>query len=171
MFVRYDDEHWPLNEAEMDQYSADLKSFRKRTKKVVMLIMSLVSKDIATVLEQFERDPKSMWNYLKDEYDKITPDLRQHVKEKLNSFRVNEKLSVRDIQLEFLTIFRECTHQNYTVNKEDQVMTLFSGMARTKYGLLKRLYYRQKEAPGIDRIWAQMGVDELDDKKVLEYFG
>ena len=58
VFVRYDDEDWPLNEAEMDQYSADLKSFRKRTKKVVMLIMSLVSEDIATV--QFERDPKSM---------------------------------------------------------------------------------------------------------------
>ena len=50
----------------MDQYSADLKSFRKRTKKAVMLIMSLVSEDIATVLEQFERDPKSMWNYLKE---------------------------------------------------------------------------------------------------------
>ena len=60
VFARYDDEDWPLNEAKMDQYSADLKSFRKRTKKVVMLIMSLVNEDIATVLEQFERDPKSM---------------------------------------------------------------------------------------------------------------
>ena len=60
---------------------------------------------------------------------------------------------------------RECAHQIYTVSKEDQVMTLFAGMARTKYGLLKRLYYGQKEARGIDWIWAQMGVDEQDDKK------
>ena len=124
-----------------------------------MLIMSLVSEDIATVLEQFERDPKSMWNYLKEEYDKVTLELRQLAKEKLNYFRVNEKLSVRYIKLEFLSILRECTHQNYKVSKEDQVMTLFAGMARTKYGLLKRLYYGQKrhlESTGSGHRWVSM---------------
>ena len=85
----------------------------------MMLIMSLVSEDTATVLEQFGRDPKSMWSYLKEEYDKVTPELRQLAKEKLNAFRVNEKLSVRDIKQEFPSILRECAHQNYTVSKED----------------------------------------------------
>ena len=32
VFARYDDEHRPLNEHEMDHYSVNLKSFRKRTK-------------------------------------------------------------------------------------------------------------------------------------------
>ena len=73
VFARYDDEHWPLNEGEMDQYTVDVKSFRKRTKKAVMLRMSLVSEDIARVVEQYERDPKAMWDYLKEEYDKVIP--------------------------------------------------------------------------------------------------
>ena len=61
----YDEENWMLNEAQVDQYSVDVKSYRKRTKKAVMLLMSLVSEDIATVLEQHEKDPKEMWDYLK----------------------------------------------------------------------------------------------------------
>ena len=80
VFARYDDEHWPLNEPEMDQYSVDLKSFRKITKKAVMLLMSLVSEDIATILEQYERDPNSMRDNLREEYDKITSELRQFAK-------------------------------------------------------------------------------------------
>ena len=130
-----------------------------------MLLMSLVNEDIATVLEQYKRGPKSIWDYLREEYDKVTPELRQLAKEKLTSFKVNEKLSVRDIKLEFLSILRECIHQKYKVIKKDEVMTLFAGMARTKYGLVKRLYYGYKEAPGIECIWPKMGVNELDDKK------
>ena len=106
-----------------------------------------------------------MWDYLREEFDKVSRELRQLAKETVNSFKVDGKLPVRDIKKEFLTILRECTHQKYKVSEGDQVMTLFVGMARTKYGLLKRLYYGQKEAPGIKWIWAQMGVDELDDKK------
>ena len=66
-----------MNETERDQYSVDVKSFRKRTKKAVMLLMSLVSEDIATLLQQYERDPKAMWDYLKEEYDKVTSEFRQ----------------------------------------------------------------------------------------------
>ena len=40
-----------------------------------MMLMSLVSEDIATILEQYERNPKAMWDYLKEEYDKVTPEL------------------------------------------------------------------------------------------------
>ena len=44
-------------------------------------------------------------------------------------------------------------------------MALFAEMSRTKYGMLKMMYFGQAEAPGISWIWAQMGVDELDDQK------
>ena len=40
-----------LNEGEVDWYAVDVKSCRKRTKKDVTLLMSLVSEYIATVLE------------------------------------------------------------------------------------------------------------------------
>ena len=69
----FDDEHWITNEAKMEQYTLDVKSFRKSSKKAVMLLMQLVSDDIATSLEQFKRDPKAMWNYLTEEYDKLSP--------------------------------------------------------------------------------------------------
>ena len=104
MVASFDDYNWMTNEVEMDEYSVDVKSFRKRTKKAVMLLMSLVSEDIATVLEQYEGDPKAMWDYLKEEYDKVTSEFRQLAKEKLNSFKVDEKLPFRDIEREFLSI-------------------------------------------------------------------
>ena len=44
-------------------------------------------------------------------------------------------------------------------------MALFSGMSRSKYGMLKRSYYAQPKPPGISRVWGQMSIDELDDKK------
>ena len=114
--ARFDDDHWPINEAKMEQYTLDVKSFRKRSKKAVMLLMQLVSDDIATSLEQFERDQKAMWDYLTEEYDKVSPELRQIAKEKLNSFRIDEKMSVREIKNTFLSIIRECVHQKFTVS-------------------------------------------------------
>ena len=42
---------------------------------------------------------------------------------------------------------------------------MFAGMSITKYGMLKKLYYRQKEARGISWIWGQMGMGEMDNKK------
>ena len=44
-------------------------------------------------------------------------------------------------------------------------MALFARMSRAKYGMPTKLYFGQAEAPGISWIWAQMGVDELDDQK------
>ena len=64
------------NETEMDQYTVDVKGFRKISKKAVMLPMQLVNDDIATSLENCEQDPKAMWDYLTKEYDKVTPKLR-----------------------------------------------------------------------------------------------
>ena len=62
---------------------------------------------------------------------------------------MDEKLPLRDIKRGFMSILRECTHQKYKASEEDQVMTLFVGMSRTKYGMLKKLYYDQKQARGI----------------------
>ena len=114
--ARYDDEHWPTNEGELEQYTLDVKSFRKRSKKALMLLMQLVSDDIATSLEQFERDPKAMWDYLTEEYDKVSPELRQIAKENLNSFRIDEKMQVRDMKNTFMSIMRECVHRKFRVS-------------------------------------------------------
>ena len=165
VYLAYDDENWITNRDEMDQYTEDIRSFRKRTKKAVMLLMGLVSEDIATALEEYERKPAAMWKYLKEEFDKVTSELKQLARQQLNSFKVNEKLPVRDIKKYFFSIIRACTHQNYKVSEEDQVMVLFAGISRTKYGMLKKLYFGQAKAPGISWIWARMGVDELDDQK------
>ena len=116
--ARYDDEHWPTNEAEMEQYTLDVRCFRKRSKKAVMLLMQFVSDDIATSLEQFERDPKAMWDYLTEEYDKVSRELRQIAKEKLNSFKIDEKMPVREIKNAFLSLIRECVHQKFPVSTE-----------------------------------------------------
>ena len=94
VYPAYDDEHWITNQDEMDQYTEDIKSFRRRSKKVVMLLMGLVSEDIATTLEEYERIPAAMWKSLKEEFDKVTPELKQLAKQRLNSFKVNEKVPV-----------------------------------------------------------------------------
>ena len=78
----------------MDQYTEDIRSFRKQSKKAVMLLMGLVSEDIATALGEHERKPVEMWKYLKEEYDKVTPELKELPKQRLDSFKVNEKLSL-----------------------------------------------------------------------------
>ena len=62
-----------------------------------MLLMGLVSEDIATALEPYERKPEEMWKYLKKEFDKVTPELKQLAKPRLNSFKVNETLTSRRI--------------------------------------------------------------------------
>ena len=69
-----------------------------------MLLMQLVSDDIATALEQIERDPKPMWDYLTEEYDKVTPEPRKIAKENMKSFKVDEKMPVRDTKNNFLSI-------------------------------------------------------------------
>ena len=50
---------------------------------------------------------------------------------------------------------------------DKKVMMLFAGMSRTKYGMLKNLYYGQKDAPGISWISGHMGV-EYDEVVVVE---
>ena len=37
-------------------------------------------------------------------------------------------------------------------------MTLFAGMTRTKYAILKKMYFGQAKAPGISWVWAKMWV-------------
>ena len=60
------------NADELLEYSTEMKSFNKRKKKVAMLIMSLVSDNIAASLEADRRDPAKMWTKLHDDHDRIT---------------------------------------------------------------------------------------------------
>ena len=56
--------------------------------------------------EADQRDPAKMWTKLHDDYDRITPELRQLSKQRLNSFKINEKDSVRQIKDKFMSIVR-----------------------------------------------------------------
>ena len=57
-------------------------------------MMGLVSEDIVTSLEQFERKSVDMWEYLNEEYDKVSPKMKQLAKQRLNSFKVDANLPV-----------------------------------------------------------------------------
>ena len=67
-----------------------------------------------------------------------SPELRQLSKQRLNSFKINEKDSVRKIKDKFMSIVSAARYQKLVVNEEDMVMALFSGMSKTKYGMLKK---------------------------------
>ena len=47
-------------------------------------------------------------------------------------------------------------------------VALFSGMSRSKYGMMKKSYYAQPAPPGISWVWGHMGIDELEDNKEKE---
>ena len=78
-----------------------------------MLIMSLVSNNIARGLEKYRKDrnPKGMWDKLIRDYDQVSPELRQLAKQKLKSFRIDESKSVRDTRDEFTTIIEALEYQ------------------------------------------------------------
>ena len=107
-----------------------------------MLIMLLVSNNIARGLEKYQKDqdPKGMSDKLIRDYDQVSPELRQLATQKLNSFRIDESKSVRDTRVEFTAIIEALEYQlpvGQVISEEDKVMALFAGMPRREYGILR----------------------------------
>ena len=64
-----DDAGFILNDDELEEHAKEMRDFNKRKKKAAILIMSLVSDNIAASLEKDRRDPKKMWEKLHEDYD------------------------------------------------------------------------------------------------------
>ena len=152
------------NKPQVDARLAEIKDFRKRSKKAASLITQTIDDTIVMSLDVHERDPVLMWNQLDEDYNNVTPAQKSAARKEFLMFQISEEESYLEIKLRYNELIRKIIVQRGVINEEDRLETLLTSLPE-KYDHLKESYYAQPIAPGIDYIWDRMLDIEATEKR------
>ena len=152
------------NKPQVDARLAEIKDFRKRSKKAASLITQTIDDTIVMSLDVHGRDPVLMWNQLDEDYNNVTPAQKSAARKEFLMFQISEEESYLEIKLRYNELIRKIIVQRGVINEEDRLETLLTSLPE-KYDHLKESYYAQPIAPGIDYIWDRMLDTEATEKR------
>ena len=153
-----------MNQVAMNTNVADLRDFGKRSRKAASLIMQTVSDKISITIESLSDDPMAMWLKLKNDYEQVSPALKQLAKREFLAFEMADEEKCIDSKNRFENLVGNCVLQNLVISEEDQVLTLMDAIPE-KYDPLKDTYYNNTPLPGIAWLWGRLTEKEIIERK------
>ena len=156
------------NKPQVDARLAEIKDFRKRSKKAASLITQTLDDTIVMSLDVHGRDPVLMWNQIDADYNNVTPAQKTAARKEFLMFEVSEEETYLEIKLRYNELIRKIIVQGGAINEEDRLETLLTSLPK-KYDHLKESYYAQPDAPGIDYIWDRMlDIEATDNRRAAQ---
>ena len=124
------------NKPQVDARLAEIKDFRKRSKKAASLITQTIDDTIVMSLDVHGRDPVLMWNQLDEDYNNVTPAQKSAARKEFLMFQISEEESYLEIKLRYNELIRKIIVQRGVINEEDRLETLLTSLPE-KYDHLK----------------------------------
>ena len=156
------------NKPQVDARLAEIKDFRKRSKKAVSLITQTIDDTIVMSLDVHGRDPVLMWNQLDADYNNVTPAQKSAARKEFLMFKVSPDETYLETKLRYNELIRKIIVQGGVINEEDRLETLLTSLPK-KFDHLKESYYAQLDAPGIDYIWDRMlDIEATENRRAAE---
>ena len=152
------------NQRAVDLRAAEIKDFRKRSKKAASLITLTLDDSLVMSLDVHERNPVLMWNQLAADYNTITPLQRSTARKEFLSFVIYEEETHLEIKQRYNELLRQVTVQGGKIDAEDRLETLLNALP-LKYDAMREAYYGLSPPPGIEYVWNRMYDHEATEKR------
>ena len=159
-----DDESVPTNVAEIEKRHAEIKEWRKRSKKAASLITQTVDDSIVMSLDVHGNNPVLIWAQLGADYNTVTPAQRSSARTEFLTFTISGDESFLVIKQRYNELLRKVTVQGGMIGANDRLQTLLGALPE-KYDILRESYFAQTPAPAIDYIWERMYDIETTEKR------
>ena len=140
------------NSAEVEKRHAEIKDWRKRSKKAASLITQTLDDSIVMSLDVHGNNPTLMWAQLGAEYNTITAAQRSSARTYFLMFSIGNDEAYIDVKLRYDDILRRVTAQGGMIGENDRLQTLL-GALPPKFDLLREAYHTKDPAPGIQFLW------------------
>ena len=156
------------NSAEVEKRHAEIKDWRKRSKKAASLITQTLDDSIVMSLDVHGNNPTLMWAQLGADYNTITAAQRSSARTDFLMFSIGNDETYIDVKLRYDDLLRKVTAQGGMIGENDRLQTLL-GALPPKFDLLREAYYTKDPAPGIQFLWDRMyDIDSLEKKRALQ---
>ena len=158
------DDRTSANTVEVDKRHAEIKDWRKRSKKAASLITQIMDDSIVMSLDVHGNNPTLIWAQLGADYNTITPAQLSSARTDFLTLVIGDEESYIDTKLRYDELLRKVTMQGGTMSVDDRLQTLLGALPR-KYDHLRESFFAQTPAPGIQYIWDRMYDIEGQEKK------
>ena len=156
------------NTVAVDKRQAEIKDWRKRSKKAASLITQTLDDSIVMSLDVHGNNPTLMWAQLGATYNTITAAQRSSARTDFLMFTINNDDSFIDIKLKYDELLRKVTAQGGMIGDNDRLQTLLGALPQ-KFDLLREAYHTKDPAPGIQFLWDRMyDIDSTERKRALQ---
>ena len=124
-----------MNLEEVVQYRADVKEFKKRSKKAAAIITQTMDDSLVMSLDVFERDPCLMWERLANDFSKVIPAQKSLARMAFLTFKIPLSESYLDAKHRFDELLRQVAVQGGEIS-EDQLRRLLNALP-IRFDMLK----------------------------------
>ena len=156
------------NTFEVDKRQAEIKDWRKRSKKAASLITQTMDDSIVMSLDVHGNNPTLIWAQLGADYNTVTPAQRSSARTDFLTFMIGNDESYIDIKLRYDELLRKVTVQGGMIGANDRLQTLLGALPE-KFDLLREAYFTQTPAPGIQYLWDRMyDIESTERKRALQ---
>ena len=157
------------NKEEVEKRLAEIKDFKKRTKKAASVITQSLDDSIVMGLDVHNRDPIAMWNQLAEDYNTVTPAQKSAARKEFMNLTVSESETYLDIKQKFNELLRKVTVQGGVIDEADQLDTLLNAPPQ-KYDMMREAYFSQDPVPDIDYVWDRMyDIESTEKRRAVQY--
>ena len=104
-----------VNSEVLVQYRADVKDFKKRSKKATAIITQTIDDSLVMSLDVLDRDPCLIWEKLAEDFSKVTPAEKSSARMAFLTLKIPSSESYLDTKHRFDKLLRQVAVQGGTI--------------------------------------------------------